>query len=98
MPAIAAIAARAIRNLGRDDYRLHAWVVMPDHVHFSITPLTSVSALLRSLKGVTAQRIENYSVQKSIKAGALCQWCSAWAGEAGGSPMPLSYFAIAHMW
>jgi REP element-mobilizing transposase RayT len=40
---------------GLTDYTLHAWVVMPNHVHMLITPLGSVSALMQRLKGVTAR-------------------------------------------
>jgi REP element-mobilizing transposase RayT len=37
------------------DYRLHAWVAMPNHVHLLITPQVEVSALLRRLKGASAR-------------------------------------------
>src|SRR6478752_4967684 len=35
---------------------LHAYVVMPNHVHLLITPRISVSRLLNSLKAITAKR------------------------------------------
>lgn len=35
-------------------YALHAYVVMPNHVHILITPLASVSTLTHSLKRFTA--------------------------------------------
>jgi len=35
-------------------YKLHAYVVMPNHVHMLVTPIHEVSAFMRSLKGVTA--------------------------------------------
>jgi REP element-mobilizing transposase RayT len=34
-------------------YELHAWVIMPNHVHLLITPRVEVSRLLRSLKRAT---------------------------------------------
>ena len=37
-------------------YELHSWVIMPNHVHLLLTPRVSVSKLLRSLKAVTAKR------------------------------------------
>ena len=37
------------------DYELHAWVVMPNHVHLLITPRVDVPILLRRLKGVSAR-------------------------------------------
>jgi putative DNA methylase len=35
-------------------YTLHAYVVMPNHVHMLVTPIHEVSVFMRSLKGVTA--------------------------------------------
>ena len=37
-------------------YRLHAWVVMPNHVHIVITPESPFSELMRWLKRTTARR------------------------------------------
>ena len=39
-----------------EHYELHAWVIMPNHVHLLLTPEVSVSKLLGSLKAVTAKR------------------------------------------
>ncbi len=36
-------------------YDMHAWVIMPDHVHLLLTPRISVSALAGSLKAATAK-------------------------------------------
>ena len=55
IPDIAAIVARALHAGESDGYSLHAWVIMPNHVHLLITPRTSVSAVLHKLKGVTAR-------------------------------------------
>jgi len=38
MPAIAQVVADAIRKGAAGDYLLHAWVVMPNHVHLLLTP------------------------------------------------------------
>ncbi len=35
-------------------YDLHAFVIMPNHVHLLITPHVSVSRLMNGLKGITA--------------------------------------------
>ncbi len=57
-PEIAALVVEAIHYaeepLGR--YDLHAYVVMPNHVHVLITPKTDLPKLLRALKGITARR------------------------------------------
>jgi putative DNA methylase len=37
-------------------YQLHAWVIMPNHVHLLFTPDVSVSKLLGSLKAASAKR------------------------------------------
>ncbi|MBI3695203.1 MAG: transposase [Acidobacteria bacterium] len=61
-PEIASIVVEAIlagRNpLGH--YRLHAFVVMPNHVHLLITPLLPVPRLLQSLKGATGRRANQF--------------------------------------
>ncbi len=37
-------------------YALHAFVVMPNHVHLLVTPAIALPALTRSLKSITAKR------------------------------------------
>ncbi len=37
-------------------YTMHAWVIMPNHVHLLLTPQVSASKLLGSLKASTARR------------------------------------------
>src|ERR1035437_4571333 len=37
-------------------YRLHAFVVMPNHVHLLVTPAVALPKLTKSLKGITAKR------------------------------------------
>ena len=41
-------------NLGH--YVLHAFVVMPNHVHLLLTPAVPLPQLMKSLKGITAKR------------------------------------------
>jgi putative transposase len=40
--------------LGR--YELHAWVIMPNHVHLLITPAVALEKITKSLKGITARQ------------------------------------------
>jgi putative transposase len=42
------------RKLGY--YRLHAWVVMANHVHLLLTPQVAASKLQQSVKGFTARQ------------------------------------------
>jgi putative DNA methylase len=37
-------------------YQVHAFVVMPNHVHLLVTPSIALPKLTRSLKGITAKR------------------------------------------
>jgi putative DNA methylase len=68
-PNLAEMVVEAIRHgeseLGH--YDLHAFVVMPNHVHLLVTPKVPVANLLRSLKGITAKRA-NQLLGKAGKA------------------------------
>ena len=55
-PNIAQCVVDAIQQGGATSYKLHAWVVMPNHVHLLITPRTDVPKLLQMLKGSTARQ------------------------------------------
>ncbi len=39
---------------GQHKYDLHAWVVMPNHVHMLVTPQASPARFMQGLKGYTA--------------------------------------------
>jgi putative transposase len=55
--AVADVVASALchgEKVGK--YRLHAWVVMPNHVHIVITPRSPFSEIMRWLKWTTARR------------------------------------------
>ncbi len=56
-PEIARIVENALLHFDGTRYQLHAWVVMPNHVHALITPLhgESLSAILHSWKSYTAK-------------------------------------------
>ena len=55
MPEIAQLVLSRILAGDPADYVLHAYVVMPNHVHMLITPLSNVSSLMHRLKGATAR-------------------------------------------
>jgi hypothetical protein len=57
-PDIADMIVEAIHyNAGKlEHYRLHAFVVMPNHVHLLATPCVALPKLAKSLKGITAKR------------------------------------------
>ena len=54
---IAKLVAEAICYRDREGghYRLHAWVVMANHVHMLVTPQVPVTTLMHSLKRFTAR-------------------------------------------
>jgi len=55
LPAVAQVVIAAICKGEATDYRLHTWVVMPNHVHLLLTPHIDPSVLLRRLKGASAR-------------------------------------------
>ena len=60
-PQAAEIVEAAISYFQQVRYALHAWVVMPDHVHAVMTPSEGqeMSKILHSWKSFTANRINN---------------------------------------
>jgi REP element-mobilizing transposase RayT len=57
MPQIAQLTVDAIHfRANRADYDLHAYVIMPNHVHLLITPRVGIAALMQSLKRFTARQ------------------------------------------
>jgi len=55
---VAALVVDAIRFNAAElrHYKLHAFVVMPNHVHLLASPLVPLSRMMKSLKGITAKR------------------------------------------
>ena len=47
--------ALRFRERERGEYRLHAWVVMANHVHILITPQVPICQMMQSLKRSTAR-------------------------------------------
>ena len=57
-PAAANMIVEAIHYNAKvlGHYQLHAFVVMPNHVHLLATPAVALPKLTKSLKGITARR------------------------------------------
>ena len=55
IPEIARMVTDAIYHRDQRSYQLHAFVVMPNHVHLLISPLETVSKVMQSLKRFTAR-------------------------------------------
>jgi REP element-mobilizing transposase RayT len=66
IPQIASMVTASIRHRDPRHYQLHAYAVMPNHVHLLITPIVEVSKIMQSLKRFTARegnRILNFTGQ-----------------------------------
>jgi len=55
-PRLAQVIVDALFYGSRHRYDLHAWVVMPTHVHVVLTPKRPFSEIMRWLKWTTARR------------------------------------------
>ena len=55
--AIAQLVADALRHFNAQRYRLHAWCIMPNHVHVIVDPIAGneLPAVLHSWKSFTAK-------------------------------------------
>ena len=65
-PALADMFVEVLRKREGEQYRLHSWVVMPNHVHLVIEPLAShtLSEILQAIKSTSAHRA-NQILQRS---------------------------------
>jgi DNA polymerase len=59
MPEIADIVRKSLLRFNGERYRLHAWVIMPNHVHLLIEPIGdhSLSETLQAMKSVTGHEV-----------------------------------------
>ena len=57
-PKVARVVADALNHFNGDRYTLHAWVIMPNHVHALTTPAEAVtlSSIMHSWKSFTAKQ------------------------------------------
>lgn len=58
-PEVAVIVCNALKHFDGERYRLHAWCVMPNHVHVAFAPIDphELSAIVGSWKSFTANAI-----------------------------------------
>jgi REP element-mobilizing transposase RayT len=70
-PAIASLVADALRHFDNQHYTLHAWCVMPNHVHAVVQPLGghTLAAILKSWKGFTGKDAN----RRLVRAGKFWQ-------------------------
>ena len=55
-PRVACLVVNALRQLNEQQYFLHAWTVMPNHVHvlFTLEEYSKLSSIMQKWKGSTA--------------------------------------------
>lgn len=65
-PGIAEIVENAIKYFDQKKYKLHAWVIMPNHVHLLLTQFENehLSDIMHSIKSFTAQKINQFKGRK----------------------------------
>lgn len=64
-PEIATLVENALLFYDNKQYRLIAWVIMPNHLHILFTPFegVSLSEIMKNLKGYTARMINKHRHQ-----------------------------------
>jgi len=67
-PELADIVAGSIKFFDRERYDLHAWVVMPNHVHVVVRPrpLHTLTAILHGWKSFSSHKINEMLPQKVV--------------------------------
>ena len=53
---VARLVRDSIHHCAVADFDMHAWVIMPNHVHLLFTPHSNVALVLRRLKGYSARQ------------------------------------------
>ena len=68
-PRIAGVVSNALRygEMVRQLYRLHAWVIMPNHIHVILEPRIALQEIMRCLKGRTS-RVANRILGRTGKS------------------------------
>jgi REP element-mobilizing transposase RayT len=97
-PVIADLVANALRFFDGQRYHLHAWTVMPNHVHAVLrpTPSFTVSSILHSWKSYTAKeanRLLGRAGSEFWQRESFDRWCRDdaelrhWCGYTEGNPV-----------
>lgn len=61
-PNVAKIVKNKLLAMTDNEFKLHAWVIMPNHVHLLLTPCAgkSLSRIMQKIKGATAREANLY--------------------------------------
>lgn len=71
VPALADMVQETFLHFAGDRYHLHAWCVMPNHVHVLFQPTNgwTMSKIVASWKSYTGRRISEYAKANGMAAG-----------------------------
>ncbi len=66
-PEVARYVQNTFLHYHGERYQLHAWCVMPNHVHVLIKPLTDLAAIIQGWKSYTARWVLRKNEQLALK-------------------------------
>ena len=71
VPELAEMVQETFTHFAGDRYHLHAWCVMPNHVHVLFQPMNgwTMSKIVSSWKSFTGRRISEYAKANGMPAG-----------------------------
>jgi REP element-mobilizing transposase RayT len=55
-PQVARMTEQAIQHFDGERYRIHTWVIMPNHVHVLLTPFMAINNIVHSWQSFTSKR------------------------------------------
>ncbi len=79
-PEVAEVIANALKHFEGSRYHLHAWVVMPNHVHAVLRPAPdfSLSSILHTWKSFTAKEVNKLLDEEMVpfwQKESFDRWC-----------------------
>jgi len=87
VPELADMVQETFTHFAGDRYELHAWCVMPNHVHVLFQPVNgwSMSKIVASWKSYTGRRISEYAKANGMPEGLSAGFVAAlWRGVPRG--------------
>ena len=72
-PAVARYVQDSFLHFHGERYHLHAWCIMPNHVHVLVEPLTDLAAIVQGWKSYTARWVLRKNEQLALKIPASGQ-------------------------
>jgi type I restriction enzyme R subunit/putative DNA methylase len=73
-PEVAPFVQNAFLHFHGERYRLHAWCIMPNHVHVLIEPLTALAKIVQSWKSFTARWVLAHNAELELGVPGRILW------------------------